>query len=766
MPSTSRQMRVLVLGLAAAVASACGEFETPRFGAPTAPGADVATPPIGEYVTKLAVATGPSLDATGKLDPLVQVVGWPYTHSFRVLEADPAARFEWHLVGELPPGMTLSPALGEVSGAAHSSGEFEFELVARSAPIDGTIWETAPLRVPIRVAPACQSDDQCTLSVAPEIPVYCDKDAFEGQVGGVCTRRLKEELCPVITERFQVWLHDNGALPTGQLLRFSGTIQSHLECDTLVFSQADGGLHGFCLGIATDAPVVELMRGGEAAPSELTLGYRLPDNYPLPVEPGVRYLFYYLRTTSEGLGALADGTLFVFRIPDGRPIDKIRNESRELVFAGHSGRRTPAELLTYCSEFGTCPDLPEAELVPTSCPMYSSSACGVRSRMMLAWRDADGNLAQLMGGQGPAHVTLAGKSVPPAGSTERAPYALHLAASDAYVGDSALRCGDSEDGDFRLSYFVLPTSACLLTRISALGQPAFVAPRKLVLTHVNDFAPAGQRLDFAWSIVQQPSANELVVQDEIPLSSPTAFEFVAYLPGVYDVRVHPTDAFGTEQCTVDQNIRFLHFTGEPKHPIYVELSHALPAELELRIAPYEEGVPAATTYGGIHAASPSRPTPDWGGVGADDDPELVVAPRARLVDGAGLQTLTASTHEGRYRVGVFRREWPSEEALAADPVTADLRVILDHNLDKTWTASSPLAACDLWEVGILDLDGDEATFYPAAEPPVSLCDPSDPEEPPTVDVTPPDRAIGREANGAADRTTREWLRLDRMLGGR
>lgn len=729
-------LRVVTLTVALLCAS-CGSFETPH-----APGVS-STTPAGPGSVPLPLYEEVEVDITpsaGGLYPtpfssngdflLMPAMGTMVYARFLVWGAPSTIAYDWRVAGGmLPPGVSLDPQTGEVSGIPTKSGDWRATLTADAREVvDGKLYVPRPYDMSIRVAPACRSSEECVISGFESYEIECRTGAFKGGSGGVCSLPVKADACPVAGERFQVWLHEADVLPPGKTLSFSGVAWSHTPCRTNGFSLDAGGADGFCVGIDAETPTDALSETSDGpGPRFLDLAYRLPLNYPAPIEVGRRYRFVYMRGNVYDGDHIGDGTLLVFEESDPKDDDGAAS-TLDLVLLAHTGRYLPNDLLNRCSGHGRCPGLSEAHVVPTTCLAVSQSTCGARTPTMLLARRSDGALTQLETGQRPLPLEIGAGANGPARS-----YALHLGLSDTFVGDEALRCAGGED-DYRLSYFVVPEDACVLARIEPEDGRTRTAPALLGVERTMAFSPSGRPLSFAWDVAQQPATNALFRDLEHLVSGldlgDGSVDLVAFVPGYYAIRHLVSDAADTPSCDEDDTV---WFAVEPPSRAYVELSHDLPGDLELRVAPV--GVPWTALTGQLsdpRVASPANLLPDWGiAWAADADPRepppFYQARAADLLDGAGVQWLDpGDSVGGRYRVGVLHRGDPSirDAVTGGDddtPVLARVRLVLNRNLDLDLSLDSPVAPCWFWEVGVLDLDAEPPTFSVSPHAPTRVC---------------------------------------------
>lgn len=711
-----------ILLFAALAAVGCGDLHSPTFGAGGDGGVsqDADSPAVvtrGCTISVRARAGGDEPDPKQGSEYLSAPFGAYVYMALGIRDADSRAVFEWSLdKGALPAGMELDQRTGELAGTPTDAGTFHFSVSAVSIPLDGIQWVADPLAVTMRVSSACQTDSECVVEDAKDLYLECRDDLLEERDGGVCM--VAAASCAGERERFQVRLAEADALPRGQVLRFTGTVVRHDVANVPFFTDEDGGEKGRRIVVSLAASTFDVVPlSPHGAPPELTLFVRLPQNYRPPVEEGSAYLFSY--HAGDDAARPQDGTLLVFARPDGG-VPPLEGDATRLraVLAGHSGRVFPRDLLDQCATLGRCGEMPSMRLVPADCQVWPEMACGPRHEIIgvLPLGNATG-LGQLRFGGPPA---LLGDE----GSSSLPPYALHLLASDALVGDAALSCAPRGDS-YRLSYELLPTDACLLARPEMLSPPRDYAGAILVPDYVklrvHRFSPAGTPIRALWKVVQ-PAENALFVQPELPTSGDVTFR--AELPGEYQLVLGAEDDVGTLPCPGENAARFV---ARPASSVYVEMSHAQPGPLELRVAPETYGAkPSRDLLDEGVAAAPGRPAPTW------SDGEQEVYPRlvdygdtdgARLLEaGAGVQVLTAPKGlQGRYRVGVLHRG-----DIGSGTVPVRIRVVLDRDMDERLVvAERELAPCELWQVGIMDVEAD-GWFGLSTVAPESVCTPETP----------------------------------------
>ena len=749
-----RSAGALIGGASLLVTAACGEFHSPSFGSPSPP------PPAGD-ASSLPLEPSPyeiddcaidvvgaygqlwNLNAVGDELSIDQTLGTPIWAELTVREALDVP-FTWRSLnggdsgvtgdGGLPLGVSLNQKTGELMGVVAEDGDFVFRVVAESAPRDGRRYVCSPLTVAVHVVPACVTDADCVLEGGlADVPVTCDGEALKG-AGGVCTREVKRDLCPepASDERFKVWLHGSEQLPPGAALTFVGEVESHRGCDIDYGTASEDawGDGGHCLTIRAEEPLAisTLADGAEVTRPELT--YYLPHNYPLTrIKSRERYLFHYVGG-SDTLGRrFGEGTLFVFSLPrkaEGleAPLapEDIPHASKRLVFAGHTGHLLPDELLRRCQLVGMCPELAASHLVPTGCPPVTSFACGDRSPTMVAALTTDGSSRQLLAGQGPALIAKPGRCEDDATAADS--FAIHLASSEAFLGDQAIVCYDAED-DYRVSYFVLPSDSCLLSRPRAIEMTDTLrtAPADVKVVHDDDFSPSGREMTFVWTVAPQPAANLMFAASEPPhpnMGNPEILEFTAWVPGFYYARVEASDDRGAPACGIDE---FERFEVYPQASAYVEMHHqagTMPP-IELRVAPLDTPGSALRSLERVDTiASPSKTCPDWGLPESHADAPLFWQPPSDfLVEDGVVQTFQAGEAlEGQYRVVVLFREqgWHDLGPAAGDTpdsgVTVHVRVIVGGDLVGETRIKRELSRCDLWDVGVLDMDAEPPVFRP------------------------------------------------------
>jgi hypothetical protein len=732
--------RVLIV-TATLVAAGCGAFESPvpalDGAAPYAPDTSL---PLERWET-IACTIAPSdvYPPEPRESFLVTPArGMILYARFVLRNVPPDVPLRWWLDpdgGVLPPGVSLDAQTGELSGVATKSGDFVVILRAESVGVhEGKRYEGRPLRVPIRVTPACLSDDDCGEMLGfGSIDFHCQPDVFsKGGRGGVCTMPQKDTTCPTTTERFQVWLQEAEILKPSKSYEVTGVVTSHVPCRTNVFSLAAGGHDGWCVEVRVDPPE----SGEPLARPYVEISYRLPRNYPAPIVEGGHYAFHYIRGNEYEGDHTTDGTLLVFGV------DVAGEPDPRLVLLGHTGRLLPHDLLERCQAVGTCPVLPDSRLVPSVCAPVASSSCGAsRTPAVLVARLPDERTTWVETAGRPLRLASTG------GAAEAPAFALHLALSDTFIGDDAGICDDRED-DYRLSYYVLPTDACALGRVAAIDSPPPPASSALVVDGLEErsFSPAGETLAFDWEVVLQPAANALFTELTRPGSSSVIV--YAYVPGLYDVRGSVHDTLGTAGCGVDDTARF---AVEPPTAAYLELSHDLPAALELRVAPV--GTPFDVFCGQADdvervVACPSNLAPAWRVPWDADLVPFTQALATELVPGAGVQWFgppappDADGVRGRYRVGVLYRG----KGRVGDAATAYVRVILNRNLGQTLELERDLTPCTFWEVGVLDLDGLQPLFDASTHEPRAVCGEEAPAERPFKPAAaPPAGSENREA---------------------
>jgi len=707
---TPDPLRVLIV-TATLVAAGCGAFESP---VPASDGVDPHATDVSiispyEIVPCTIAPTSASPGWTAGTDAPFRVTparGNLMFAQFAVVDAPPDIPFRWWLDpdgGVLPPGVALDEQMGEINGNAEKSGDFSVLLRAESVGVhEGRRYVAAPFRVPIEVKPACLSDADCPeLLGFSDFEFHCQPDVFsKGGSGGVCTMPQKDTTCPLVGEgeRFQVWLQEAEILKPGKAFEVSGEVTSHRPCTTSVFSPEAGGQKGYCLEIRVDTP-----ESGEAlARPYVEISYRLPHNYPAPIVEGGHYTFHYIRGNDYAWDHTTDGTLLVF----GSDLDG--GVDPRLILLGHTGRLLPHHLLTRCRASGSCPELADSQLVPSVCAPVASSSCGAsRTPAVLVTRLRDG---------GNDWAELNGPPIALAGTPGNGAYSLHVALSDTFIGDLAASCEGEED-DYRLSYYVLPTEACALGRVAAVDPPALPAPTRLVVTAAEDFSPAGRPLAFDWEVVLQPAANALFAEQSTPYGARSRI-VNAYVPGLYDIRGTAVDGAGTPACGVDDTVRY---AVEPPTGAYVELSHDLPAALELRVAPV--GTPFDVFSGQAEdalreVASPANLSPDWRVPWTEESVPFTQVLAAELVPGAGVQWFgPPEAIGGRYRVGVLYRG----KGRAGAAATAYVRVIVNRNIDLVFELEQELEPCLFWEAGVLDLSGLQPTFDVSTHAPGAVC---------------------------------------------
>lgn len=713
--------RALML-FATVFAAGCGAFESP---VPAGDGTPTPTPTDDVLIQTLECVIAPAAGGLPQPVPaedgsflVTPRRGTALYARFVVQDVPPDVAFRWWVDpkgGVLPPGVSLDEQMGVISGIATKSGDFAVTLRADSVGVYGrTRYAARPYLVPIRVAPACMSDDECALAGFDGVPFQCMDDG--GKAGGICTLPAKDPGCPTTTERFQVWLQEQSDLvKPGTSLEVAGTVTEHVECTTTAFSLESGGEDGWCVEIDLDRPA-----GGTGSTlASLWLTYRLPRNYPAPITVGARYRFVYGRGSEQADDHRSDGSLLVFEEAEDPAA------APRLILLGYSGIRAPHDLLQECANYGTCPRLVHSDFVRSVCPA-DSGMCGDRTRAML--------IAGLPGGRTEWMATGGAPIALDTGDGDDAvPYALHLALSDM----ASESCADRED-DYRLSYFVLPADACLLGRAAA-DHPSLEAPALLWVEREEGFSPAGREVRFEWEIVAQPFANALFGPVLGDRSGEDVRSLQAYVPGLYRIRATAVDDAGTPACGSHDTAAFaIH----PAPAAYIELSHDTPGDLELRVAPADTPwsvlAGAAPDEGGV-VAGPANVAPKWGWSWAEEP--FFQARADDLLEGAGVQTFgTPDGLRGRYRVGVRYRgsnglSLPATPDDGGAPALARVRVILNRNVDEgqVLEIDTLLEPCLFREVGVLDLDGLQPTFDASPHQPRAVCgeepDVTDPFEP-------------------------------------
>ena len=154
--STGIALALLIL------AAACGEFHTARFTDPrdTAPDTAPDVPPDAPRCTEFV-----ALQLAEDRDPADLVVGVPF---HRLLEEETGAADLWLVAaGALPPGLTLDPLTGALSGVSKEAGSGTFTVrVTADDEDDGTCYILDEAVVPWTLVPQCITDDDCGAQVS------------------------------------------------------------------------------------------------------------------------------------------------------------------------------------------------------------------------------------------------------------------------------------------------------------------------------------------------------------------------------------------------------------------------------------------------------------------------------------------------------------------------------------------------------------------------------------------------------------------------
>lgn len=250
--------------------------------------------------------------------------------------------------------------------------------------------------------------------------------------------------------------------------------------------------------------------------------------------------------------------------------------------------------------------------------------------------------------------------------------------------------------------------------IIALQEAPEVSPgTTLHLFGDQSFFPSGPAVQWEWS-VEQPVGGQSLFSPSPTATNPT---FTAHVVGPYLFRLTTMDTCGHPSFTAEAEVTVTSPPGlhvellwnTPGDPDQTDVGRESGADLDLHFArtrsagPGSESAPWFDRRRDCWAANPH---PEWGALGASDDPLLGRSD----ADGAGPETVTLSAPaEG----SIYRLAAQYVDAHGFGPTWATVRIHLDGALVFE-RADVKLAAGDLWEVATVE--GSAGVAWPVRGP--------------------------------------------------
>ena len=284
-----------VAALLLVLAAACGEFHTQRFIGPADSAPDTlkdAAPDVPRCEDTVPLCLAADLDLSDL------VAGVPI---HRILVEETGNANLWLVIaGALPPGLTLDPLSGALSGVPEGPAEGTFTVRVTAEDRDDLCFDLDEATYAVTVAFQCNEDEDCTKLVSP---AFLEEDGWVTCGDG--DRCLASDGCPNDPRQRARFLlggdappppGEDGIISGGEVIRHA-RIQGQKNPDDLrrqilvVYEDANSAV--------------------------LRLDYTLPGNWPLPLREGDPVALRIETSDAGGAGLLLIGPGGPVRLLDG-----------------------------------------------------------------------------------------------------------------------------------------------------------------------------------------------------------------------------------------------------------------------------------------------------------------------------------------------------------------------------------------------------------------------------------------------------------------
>jgi hypothetical protein len=415
------------------------------------------------------------------------------------LRSEPAASVHWRVAeGELPDGLTLSPASGIVTGFPLEAGTFPLTVEVTADPLVHECFAPGRVLLTLVVGAGCESAADCPAPAGTNLTTHCDNE-------GVCSYEVDGESCPESFGQGASW--DQSAL---SILSTEGpwTVAAHAELT----------LHEK-LALKSESFTHRLALAREEKTAALY--YRLPEDLPLPLRVGEEASFAQTRVNGSLASAMA-----------------IRRPNGGLLAVVYRGAFLPDLLLDVCDGQAPCP----VTAVQLSMPCDGQEdQCGEARPALLLVTTSSGDTAHLAGGQ---RAFLDAEGIPLLVSVASAYNYLHS------LFDFERCAGLAPTWS---SFAVYPGGACPVARILrsgwGVGELDKASSLAMLEVQTEPVSPEGTPIgDWRWELTGQPYPGFVrLVENKGPLYRSAELRAA----GLYTVSLEVEGVGGAPGCLAD-----------------------------------------------------------------------------------------------------------------------------------------------------------------------------------------------------------------------